>query len=111
VAKPPSVKEGKYMATHNATIERKENSATLKLALNGTVLDILLTEDKPNDVKSVFNKLLGQLKNGEFDFNLSDEKEDLYHHICKEYITQLNTELKSTYKELQDNGLLRLKNK
>jgi len=101
------VKEEKYMATHNATIERKDNSATLKLSLGETILDIVLTEDKPNDVKTVFNKLLEQLKRGEFDFNLSDEKEDLYFHICKEYITQLNAELKSTYKELQDNGLLK----
>jgi hypothetical protein len=101
------VKEEKYMATHNATIERKDNSATLKLALGETVLDIVLTEDKPNDVKTVFNKLLELLKSGEFDFSLTDEKEDLYFHICKEYITQLNAELKSTYKELEDNGLLK----
>jgi hypothetical protein len=100
------VKEEKYMATHNAIIERKNSSATLKLALGETVLDIVLTEDKPNDVKIVFNKLLEQLKSGEFDFNLTDDKDDLYFHICKEYITQLNAELTSTYKELQDNGLL-----
>lgn len=105
---PLSVKEEKYMATHNATIERKDNGVTLKLALGETVLDIVLTEDNPNDVKTVFNKLLKELKRGEFDFNLTDEKEDLYFHICKEYITQLNAELKSTHKELQDNGLLEL---
>ncbi|WP_312136052.1 hypothetical protein [Sphingobacterium sp.] len=97
------------METHNATIDRKELSATLKLALGETVLDIVLTEDRPNDVKSVFNKLLEQLKKGEIEFNLTDDKEDLYHHICKEYITQLNAELKSTYSELQDNGLIQLK--
>lgn len=95
------------METHNATIDRKELSATLKLALGETVLDIVLTEDKPNDVKSVFNKLLEQLKKGEFEFNLIDNKEDLYHHICKEYITQLNAELKGTYSELQANGLIK----
>jgi len=94
------------METHNATIERKEGTATLKLKLGETLLNIVLTEDKPNDVKSVFNKLLEHLKSGEFEFNLTDDKEDLYFHICKEYITQLNVELKSTYKELQDNGLL-----
>lgn len=95
------------MATHKATIERKDNSVSLKLTLGETPFEIVLTEDKPNEVKTVFNKLLEQLKYGEFDFNLSDEKEDLYYHICKEYITQLNTELKSTYKELKDNGLLK----
>lgn len=94
------------MATHKATIERKKDSATLKLAVGKTVLDIVLTEDKPNDVKSVFNKLLEILKKGLFDFSLTDEKQDLYYHICKEYITQLNTELKSTFQELKDNGLL-----
>lgn len=95
------------MVTHNATIDRKNSGVTLKLALGKNMLDILLTEDKPNDVKKVFNKLLEHLKSGELEFNLTDEKEDLYFHICKEYITQLNAELKSTYKELQDNGLLK----
>ena len=104
----PSVKEVKYMETHKATIERAENSATLKLALAETELDIVLTEDKPNAVKTVFNELLEQLKKGEFEFSLSDEKEDLYYNICNEYITQLNAELKSTYKELQNNGLLKI---
>lgn len=95
------------MATHNATIDRKENnSAILKLTLGTEELNITLTEDNPNEVKSVFNKLLLHLKNGEIDFNLIDTKDDLYFHICKEYITQLNSELKSTYIELKDNGLL-----
>ena len=95
------------MEMHNATIERRESGATLKLALGDNVLDIVLTEDKPNDVKNVFNKLLERLKNGRFEFILIDEKEDLYFHICKEYITQLNAELKSTYNELKDNGLIK----
>mgnify|MGYP001348893568 FL=1 len=94
------------MATHNATISRKDNSATLKLALGSEELCIVLTDDNPNEVKSVFNKLLLQLKNDEIEFNLLDDKDDLYFHICKEYITQLNSELKSTYIELKDNGLL-----
>jgi len=95
------------MATLNATIDRKDSGATLKFALEESELSIVLTEDNPNEVKTVFNKLLEHLKSGEFDFNLTDEKEDLYFHICKEYITQLNAELKSTYKELQDNRLLK----
>jgi ethanolamine utilization microcompartment shell protein EutL len=95
------------MATHNATIERKADStAILKLTIGAEELIIVLTEDNPNAVKSVFNKLLLHLKNGEIDFNLKDDKDDLYFHICKEYITQLNIELKSTYTELKDSGLL-----
>ncbi len=98
------------MATHNATIERKDsNSATLKLALGADELNIVLTDDNPNEVKSLFNKLLLHLKNEEIEFNLIDDKDDLYSNICKEYITQLNAELKSTYTELKDNGLLNKK--
>ena len=99
------------METHKAKIERKNDSAVLKLVLNLTELDIVLTEDKPNDVKNVFNKLLEQLKSGVFSFSLEDEKEDLYYHICKEYITQLNTELNSIYLELNAYGLLKNDNK
>ena len=96
------------MVTHSAKIDRKESSATLKLMLGDDVLDIVLTEDKPNDVKNVFNKLLETLKTNEFEFNLIDDgKEDLYFHICKEYIAQLNAELKSTYNELRDNDLIK----
>lgn len=94
------------METHKAKIERKDGNAVLKLALSSTELEIILTEDKPNDVKSVFNKLLELLKNGVFQFTLEDEKEDLYHHICKEYLTQLNAELSSVYQELKEYGLL-----
>lgn len=97
------------MATYNATIERGENnSAILKLALGDDVLSIVLTEDNPNEVKSLFNKLLIHLKDGEIEFNLTDNNDDLYYHICKEYISQLNVELKSTYAELRDNNLLNI---
>lgn len=95
------------MATHNATIDRVDNNqATLKLSLGVDTLNIVLTDDNPNEVKSLFNRLLIHLKNGEIEFILNDDKEDLFYHICNEYIRQLNAELKSTYNELRDNGLL-----
>ena len=95
------------METHKATIERTKSGAALKLIIHESEFNIILTEDKPNDVRNVFNKLLEQLKHGEFDFSLSDDKDDLYYHLCKEYITHLNAEIKSTFKELQDNVLLK----
>lgn len=98
------------METFKATIERNDTSAVLKLTINAIVLDIILTEDRPNDVKAVFNKLLEELKKGEFKFDLEDTKEDLYHHICKEYVTQLNEELKGVFQELSDYGLLNQSN-
>ncbi|MDD2530859.1 MAG: hypothetical protein PHN41_06475 [Bacteroidales bacterium] len=95
------------MATYNATIDRlSNNSKTLKLLVGTDELNIVLTDDNPNEVKTVFNKLLLHLKNGEIEFNLLDDETDLYNNICREYIIQLNSELKSTYNELRDNGLL-----
>ena len=95
------------METHKATIERKDTtSAILKLLVGTVTLDISLTEDNPNDVKSVFNELILHLKNGQFEFELTDTEEDLYTHICKEYIKQLNIELASIYEALKYNELL-----
>ncbi len=103
----PSGKEEKYMETNTATINREKEKTSLLLTINGKILEILLTEDNPINVKSVFNDLLKELQNGLFKFELNDEELDLYHHICNEYISQLNTELQSVYTELEEYGLLK----
>jgi len=95
-------KEVKYMETFKASIIREENNTILALQIGAERYDINLTDDNPNNVKSVFNKLLQRLKDGAFKFDLEDSTEDLYYHICKEYIFQLNSELSSVYKELED---------
>jgi hypothetical protein len=95
------------METLNATIERTEVKTSLILRMrDGVPLEIELTEDKPIEVKAVFNKLISYLKKGECNFELEDDKEDLYFHICSEYIEQLNAELSSIYRELDDYELL-----
>lgn len=102
----PSEKEEKYMETHKATINRLDNKTSLVLHIQEKQLEIELTEDKPNEVKNVFNNLIAFLKKGNFKFELEDKKEDLYFHICIEYIGQLNTELSSIHQELKDYNLL-----
>ena len=95
------------METLNATIVRTEVKTSLLLQMNdGASLEIELTEDNPIEVKSVFNKLIFYLKKGEFNFELKEEKEDLYFHICSEYIAQLNAEMVSIYSELVDYKLI-----
>lgn len=89
-----------------ATIERSEQCSSLKLSINEQEFNIILTEDNPNNVKNVFNSLLKELKKGLFQFELEDEKQDLFYHICKEYLIQLNSELKSVYDELLELELL-----
>lgn len=94
------------METHKATINRTDTKTSLVLSIGTNVLEINLTEDKPIEVKSVFNKLLLELKKGEFEFELDDDKEDLFFHISTEYISQLNAEISSIYKELEDYDLV-----
>lgn len=99
-------KEEKFMEPNKATIKRQQDSTSLVLHIDGQEFVIVLTDDNPNNIKSVFNSLLKQLKKGLFEFELSDENEDLYHDICTEYLAQLNSELKNIYQELKDYGLL-----
>ena len=85
------------METHKAIISRPETKTSLCLLIGEKTLEINLTEDNPNDVKDVFNQLLLELKKGEFIFALEDSDEDLFYHICLEYISQLNAELSSIF--------------
>ena len=94
------------METKKATIRRDANNAYLVLDVTETPLEIILTDDIPNNVKSIFNKLLKELKVGVIEFELQDDNEDLYHHICTEYISQLNGEMKAIHQELDDYDLL-----
>lgn len=94
------------METKKATIVRSDDKTLLVLNFEDDNLEITLTEDNPNAVKNVFNHLIQKLKKGEFNFELEDEKQDLYFHISQEYIRQLNTELSSVYSELEDYQLL-----
>ena len=90
------------METKKAAIRREDSNTFLVLNVDTNPLQIILTDDNPNSVKSVFNNLLKELKKGLFEFELEDETVDLYHHICTEYIIQLNIELKAIYDEIVD---------
>jgi len=92
------------METHKAKIDREnQDKVSLSLKINETLFNIPLTDDKPYEIKQVFNELLKELKKGQFNFVLEqDEKQDLYYHTCVEYISQLNKELTSVYNELVD---------
>lgn len=97
------------METHKAIIKREAAKTSLDFSIGAKTLEIILTEDKPIEVKGVFNELLLELKKGEFKFELEDDKKDLFFHISSEYISQLNSELSSIYKELEDYELLEVK--
>ncbi|GGB64519.1 hypothetical protein GCM10007424_00520 [Flavobacterium suaedae] len=95
------------METKKATILREgDDTVYLELHQADGTLRIALTDNNPNNIKDVFNKLIKGLKLGQFTFELVDDKEDLYHHICVEYLIQLNSEMESVYNELRDLSLL-----
>ncbi|MHA4844544.1 hypothetical protein ACX0G7_10290 [Flavitalea antarctica] len=73
---------------------------------SGKLYEIRLTEDNPNNVKTVFNNLLIALKSKHFNFRLDDTTGDLYFHLCKEYIAQINAELTAVHKQLVANDLI-----
>jgi len=90
------------METKKATIKRQEQQTSLVLEGNNNTFEIILTEDSPNNVKHVFNNLLQDLKKGPFKFELEDDKQDMFHHICEEYLKQLNAEIETIYLELEE---------
>ena len=95
-------REEKFMETYKASVINKEEDWFLVLSISGGDLSIPLTQDEPLAIKSVFNELILKLKENEFEFIFQDTGDDLFSQIAKEYIKQLNAELRSVRKELSD---------
>jgi len=94
------------MEIKKATIKREESNTYLVLEVGESPIQITLTDDNPNNVKSAFNVILKELKKGQFEFELEDENPDLYNNICIEYLNQLNAEMKTIRSELEEYELL-----
>ncbi|MEI5638983.1 MULTISPECIES: hypothetical protein [unclassified Pseudoalteromonas] len=69
-------------------------------------ISIPISNDDPNAVKSAFNSLIERLKKGEFSISLKDAEKDLFYHVAKEYLEQLNGELLDVYQEMEQYGFL-----
>ncbi len=89
------------METKKATINRGVSNTHLVLEVGENQVQITLTDDNPNNVKSAFNSILKELKKGLFEYKLEDETQDLFNNICVEYLKQLNVEIKAIYDELE----------
>jgi hypothetical protein len=94
------------MEIYKASVVKEGEHHYLQLSLKEKVLKIALTKDNPNDIKKVFNELIVELKKGKFEFNYEGENKDLFSHVSKEYLTQLNKELVEVYNELESFNLL-----
>jgi hypothetical protein len=95
------------METYEAEVtEDEDEDYFLTLNLPDNPLDIPLTQDSPKEVQEVFNQLIVFLKEGLFQFEIEeDDSGDLFYHVSKEYVAQLNSELEDVFNDMEAHGL------
>lgn len=84
-----------------ASVIQVEQKHFIKIEAGDREIRIPMSEDKPNEVKSAFNKLIERIKDGEFRIELQEVGEDLFSQVANEYITQLNREIPEVYGEMK----------
>jgi hypothetical protein len=94
------------MATIKATVENLEDKHFIKIQTEEEEIIIPISEDKPNEVKSAFNKIIALLKTGEFQIDIEEVGGDLFSQVAKEYLSQLNREITEIYNEMKQYGLI-----
>jgi len=99
------VKEEKYMEIIEAELVTIDDNYFIDI-LEEPKISIPISNDDPNAVKSAFNCLIERLKKGVFSINLKDADKDLFYHVAKEYLDQLNGELLDVHKEMEQYGFV-----
>jgi hypothetical protein len=99
-------KEERFMETVKALVVEEDEKYFIEIAIEEEPIWIPLSEDKPNEVKSVFNKLIERMKEGAFEIELDQVGEDLFSQVAKEYLTQLNLEIEEVHDEMISLGLV-----
>ena len=93
--------EEKSMETIKAEVVEDNGNHFIKIEDKDHTIRIPMSEDKPNEVKSAFNRLIARIKDGEFRIELDEVGEDLFSQVASEYITQLNREIHEVYGEMK----------
>jgi hypothetical protein len=94
------------METIKATVVQVEEKHLINIEDEGHTIRIPMSEDKPNEVESAFNRLIARIKDGEFQIELAEVGEDLFSQVTNEYITQLNREIQEVHSEMKQYGLV-----
>jgi hypothetical protein len=95
------------METLEATVVNDGDKYSLKIKVASGDIVIPLSDDNANAVKSAFNKLIQRIRTGEFKIQLDKEGDDLFSMVAKEYLTQLNREIREVHTEMKEHGLLK----
>lgn len=98
--------EGKSMETIKACVVLEDEKHFIKIEAGDEEIRIPMSEDKPNDVKSAFNKLIERIKEGLFHIEMVEVGDDLFSQVANEYITQLNREIRGVHGEMKQCGLI-----
>jgi len=94
------------METIKAMVKQVDEKHFIEIVDRDNTISIPMSEDKPNEVKSAFNKLITRIKDGEFRIELDEVGEDLFSQVANEYITQLNREIQAVHGEMKQYGLV-----
>lgn len=89
-----------------ATVEELNEKRFIEIKAEDSTIQIPISEDKPNEVKSAFNKLILRLKEGEFRIEMEEVGQDLFSLVANEYIAQLNREIQEVRAEMIEYGLV-----
>jgi hypothetical protein len=90
------------METVKAAVVEIEEKHFIRIVNAGEEINIPLSDDKPNDVKSAFNRLIMWIKKGEVEIEIEEVGPDLFSQVAKEYINQLNREIQEVREEMED---------
>ena len=94
------------METLRATVELLDNKYFIKIKAGAEEISIPMSEDKPNEVKSAFNRIIIRIKAGEFQIKLDEVRDDLFSQVANEYLAQLNREIQEIHGEMKQYGLV-----
>ena len=94
------------METIKAMVVELDKKHFIKIEIGDEEIKIPISEDKPNEVKSAFNKLIVRIKEGEFEIKLEGIGDDLFSLVANEYVTQLNREIQEVRGEMKGYGLV-----
>jgi hypothetical protein len=94
------------METIRASVAQINEKYFINIEDKGRTISIPMSEDNPKEVKSVFNKLITRIKEGEFRIELSEVGEDLFSQVANEYLIQLNREIQEVYDEMKQHGFV-----
>ncbi len=94
------------METLEATVVEEDGKQFISIINGEDIIVIPISDDRPNEVKAAFNKLIVKLRGCEFEIKFNEEKQDLFSQVTNEYIKQLNKELVGVFSEMKQYNLL-----